>query len=192
MFVSKFVMSNETCAGNAARSSCVTISFGEQFQASANFDVVFKEGMALVERTAAYLDGTGRQDAKQLKKPTNVLYATESMRLTTRLLDLASWLLVRRALKDGEITIDEAKTKRDRIKLQGLGRPSHIKGFQDLPEGLKGLIEESFLLYDRIVQLDRAMSFEGGIGRTGNVTALNPVADQMERLSAAFGAKLSS
>lgn len=61
--------------------------------------------MLLVETTAAYLDGPGRREAKLLKPPVSVLYATESMRLTTRLLDLASWLLVRRALKEGEITL---------------------------------------------------------------------------------------
>ncbi len=87
-----------------------------------------------------------------------VLYATESMRLTTRLLDLASWLLIRRALKEGEITDEEASKKRRRVKLQAFGRPAHVKGFSDLPDGLKALIEESFSLHDRIVQLDRAMS----------------------------------
>lgn len=185
-------MSNGSRADHSAKASCVTVSFGEQFQASANFDVVFKEGMALVERTAAYLDGTGRQEAKTLKKPTSVLYATESMRLTTRLLDLASWLLVRRALKDGEISAEQARQKRERIKLQGLGRPSHVKGFDDLPEGLRGLIEESFLLHDRIVQLDRAMNLDADIGQAGNVRHLNPVGEQMQMLTAAFGGKLSS
>ncbi|MCH9764560.1 MAG: DUF1465 family protein [Alphaproteobacteria bacterium] len=184
-------MSNESCVGSQAAALGVTVSFGEQFQASANFDVVFKEGMALVERTASYLDGKGRQESKGLVQPTTVLYATESMRLTTRLLDLASWLLVRRALKDGDITSEEAKVKRARIKLQGLGRPSHTKGFDDLPEGLQGLVEESFLLHDRIVQLDRAMNLDGQIGGADNVTAINPVAAQMQRLSAAFGSKLS-
>ena len=87
-----------------------------------------------------------------------MLYATESMRLTTRLLDLASWLLIRRALREGEITDEEAQKKRRRVKLQAFGRPSHVKGYEDLPDGLKGLIEESFALHDRISQLDRAMS----------------------------------
>jgi regulator of CtrA degradation len=51
----------------------VTVSFGERFQASEQFDLVFKEGMALVERTAAYLEGAGRAEAKRLKPPANVL-----------------------------------------------------------------------------------------------------------------------
>ena len=160
------------------------ISFGERFQASQQFDQVFKEGMALVERTAAYLDGTGRKESKGLPSHVTVLYATESMRLTTRLLDLASWLLIRRALKEGEITEPEAAAKRTKVKLQSLGRPSHIKGFDELPRGLRDLIVESFSLHDRIVQLDRAFSVK--TDETADPDAFNPVAAQVSALQRAF------
>jgi regulator of CtrA degradation len=162
----------------------VTVSFGERFQASAQFDRVFKEGMALVERTAGYLDGEGRKASKVLTGQATVLYTTESMRLTTRLLDLASWLLIRRALKDGEITEVEAQRKRARVKLQSLGRPSHIRGFGDLPDGLQKLIEESFALHDRIVQLDLAMAAPGD--ELLSVLPSNPVGAQLSRLQQAF------
>ena len=85
--------------------SGVTISFGEHFAASDQFDAIFREGMALVERAATYLDGPGRKEARALRGPAAMLYATESMRLTTRLLELASWLMIRRAHKEGEITL---------------------------------------------------------------------------------------
>ena len=65
--------------------------------------------MALVERTASYLEGPGRAEAKRLAAPANVLYASESMRLTTRLLDLASWLLIRRALS---VNLEDASAER--------------------------------------------------------------------------------
>ncbi|MBA4174215.1 MAG: DUF1465 domain-containing protein [Hyphomicrobium sp.] len=166
----------------------VTVSFGAHFQSSDGFELVFKEGMGLVERSAAYLDGPGRKEAKTLKGASTVLYATESMRLTTRLLDLASWLLIRRALKEGEITEDEAKRKRQRVKLQSFGRPSHIKGFAELPEGLRLLIEESFKLHDRIVQIDRAMAV-GSEPAAADTTAPNPVGHQMSLLKQAFAGK---
>ena len=166
----------------------VTVSFGERFQASTQFDQVFKEGMLLVETTAAYLDGPGRREARELKPPVSVLYATESMRLTTRLLDLASWLLVRRALKEGEITAAEARRKRQRIKLKAIGRPAHINGFADLPEGLRKLIEDSFKLHDRVVQLDKALNEPVGGDNVVPLVA-NPVADQMSLLARAFGGK---
>lgn len=159
------------------------ISFGERFQASQQFDQVFKEGMALVERTAAYLDGAGRKESKGLQGTVTVLYATESMRLTTRLLDLASWLLIRRALKEGEINEAEAAAKRSKVKLQSLGRPSHIRGFDDLPRGLRELIVESFALHDRIVQLDRAFNVKPEVV---DADAFNPVAAQVSALHRAF------
>lgn len=160
-----------------------TVSFGAHFATSDQFDAIFKEGMALVESTAAYLDGPGRKEARLLRGPVAVLYATESMRLTTRLLELASWLMIRRALKEGEITPDEARTKRARVKLRGPGRPSHIKGFADLPPGLRRLIDSSYALSDRIFQLDRAIE----VVPDQAPIIENPVSAQVTRLEEAFG-----
>lgn len=159
-------------------------SFAEHFTASEQFDQIFKDGMALVERTAAYLDGAGRKDSKALTAAINVVYATESMRLTTRLLELASWLLMRRALKEGEITAEEAHVKRRRIRLGGVARPHHVKDFAELPRALRRLIEESFVLQDRIIRIDRALES----ARTARVeTTSNPVGVQIAALEAAFG-----
>lgn len=172
--------SSEHCESSAKGT---TVSFGAHFAASDQFDAIFKEGMALVESTAAYLDGPGRKEARLLRGPVAVLYATESMRLTTRLLELASWLMIRRALKEGEITQEEARVKRERVKLRGPGRPSHIKGFAELPPGLRRLIDASYALSDRIFQLDRAIEVV-----PGNAPAIeNPVGAQVMRLEEAFG-----
>ena len=143
-------MSTADNKGAPARTG-VTISFGDHFAASDQFDAIFKEGMGLVERAAAYLDGPGRKEARSLRGPTSMLYATESMRLTTRLLELASWLMIRRAQKEGEISAEEARAKRERVRLNAPGRPSHVRGFVELPEGLRRLVESSFALNDRIV-----------------------------------------
>lgn len=181
-------MSNGPCAIESADAGDVTVLFGERFQASQKFDQVFQQGMGLVEEAAAYLDGAGRKDAKALTGTVVVLYATESMRLTTRLLDLASWLLIRRALKEGEISPEDARKKRNRVKLQSVGRPQHTKGYEDLPEGLRNLIEASFALHDRIVQLDRAMAMDKAENAEAEaaMTPVNPVNQQMSRLRQAF------
>jgi regulator of CtrA degradation len=180
-------MSNGSSVESLFASKGETVSFGERFQASEQFNRVFTEGMALVERSAAYLDGEGRRESKGLPSQVTVLYATESMRLTTRLLELASWLLIRRALKEGEITAQEAEAKRARVKLQTLGRPAHTKGFTDLPQGLRELIDASFTLHDRIVQLDRAMVPSA---ESAEAPAINPVATQISTLERAFSTGL--
>ena len=178
-------MSNGSRVGSSFSPSNVTVSFGERYQASEQFDLVFKEGMALVERTASYLEGPGRAGAKRLGAPANVLYASESMRLTTRLLDLASWLLIRRALKEGEISETEAQKKRSSVSLHGPAKPSHVQGYDTLPEGMRDLISESYALHDRIVRLDRALSLK--LEEAGAEQMLtNPVGMQMDRLRVAF------
>ena len=166
----------------------VTVSFAEKFAASQQFDAIFKEGMALVENTASYLDGAGRKDAKSLKPPVAMAYATESMRLTTRLLELASWLLVRRALKDGDITNEEAQAKHQRMKLESIGRPSHVKLFDELPDKLRALITSSFSLQDRIIKLDQAFKSDLEIElQASEDYSINPVGAHMARITAAFG-----
>src|ERR1051325_4970946 len=64
------------------------------FTGSALFERTFDEGMSLVEETAKYLDGKGRQESRDLPRKLALLYAGESMRVTTRLMQAASWLLV--------------------------------------------------------------------------------------------------
>jgi regulator of CtrA degradation len=169
--------------------SGVTISFGERFAASDQFDAIFREGMALVERAATYLDGPGRKEARRLRGPAAMLYATESMRLTTRLLELASWLMIRRAHKEGEITLAEVRKKLDRVRLTAPGRLSHIKGFDELPEGLRTLIAASFALNDRIVRLDCAM---GVVVGEPEAAAASPVDAQVARLEQAFAPRRAS
>ena len=92
------------------------VSFGERLAASENFSRLFRDGMKLVEDTAAYLDGPGRQESKLLDRAASLAYATESMRLTTRLMQLASWLLLHRAVNEGEMSLAQATKERTRIK----------------------------------------------------------------------------
>ena len=93
------------------------VQFSERLTNSAAFGALFREGMDLVEETAAYLDGVGRTEAKALDRSVSLTYATESMRLTTRLMQLASWLLLHRAVKEGEMTLTQANREKTKVKL---------------------------------------------------------------------------
>src|SRR6266511_1948972 len=93
------------------------VSFGERLASSQAFASLFRDGMSLVEETAAYLDGPGRKESKILERAAALAYATESMRLTTRLMQLASWLLLHRAVNEGEMSLDQASRERTKVKL---------------------------------------------------------------------------
>jgi len=50
-----------------------------------------------LSRSRRYLDGAGREEAKALAARRVSRLCAESMRLTTRLMQIASWLLLQRA-----------------------------------------------------------------------------------------------
>src|ERR1700750_2031759 len=118
------------------------VLFSEKLASSQAFADLFKEGMALVEETASYLDGPGRQESKKLDRSAALAYATESMRLTTRLMQLASWLLLHRAVKEGEMSLAQANKEKSKVKLSAAD--THDPGnLELLPERLGELIARS-------------------------------------------------
>ena len=150
------------------------------FAASELFDRTFREGMDLVEETAVYLDGAGRQESKRLSRRAALAYASESMRLTTRLMQLASWLLVQRAVREGQMAPTEACNDRYRMADE-LSKPS-AEPAEILPEGLNSLLERASRLFERVSHLDRRMYVEAAPDADNH-----PVLAQQDRLQAAFG-----
>ena len=150
------------------------------FARSELFDRTFQEGMDLVEETAAYLDGAGRQDSKLLSRSAALAYAAESMRLTTRLMQVASWLLVQRAVREGDMSAVDACDSRYRLAAEA---PTISAGDgAGMPGGLIQLLERSERLYERVMHLDRRMYLD-----VPETEAPHPVLSQLQKLQAAFG-----
>ena len=150
----------------------------EDFARSELFDRTFREGMELVEDTAAYLDGDGRRESKLLSRAAALAYAGESMKLTTRLMQIASWLLVQRAVREGDMTALAACEARYRLADRKVdAAPSH----PELPIALIEYLVRSEKLYDRALHLDRRMYLDAP-----EEEAVNPVQSQLDRLAAAF------
>lgn len=150
------------------------------FAKSELFERTFKEGMALVEETAAYLDGPGRAASKRLSRAAALAYAGESMRLTTRLMQVASWLLVQRAVRDGEIPLAEAASEKYRLISRDPQTAPAFAGAQDLPEALRTLMVRGSAIYERVRRLDETMYDAPAAAEP------NPVSNQMAKLEAAF------
>ncbi|MFB2562739.1 DUF1465 family protein [Rhizobium sp. IMFF44] len=132
-----------------------TISFAGHAASSAQFRALYSEGMSLVEETAGYLDGQGRAASKVLPRMASVLYAAESMRLTTRLMQMASWLLLQRAVNNGEMSRDQVLTEKNKVRLDGFNVDRTAPGWNDLPESFRDLVERSLRLQNRVAILDR-------------------------------------
>jgi regulator of CtrA degradation len=156
------------------------VSFGAKLAASQNFSQLFRDGMKLVEETAAYLDGPGRQESKKLDRSASLGYATESMRLTTRLMQLASWLLLHRAVNEGEMSLAQANKERMKVKLAAEERPQDAG--VELPERLAALIVRSKKLQDQVRRLDSTIHAPMPTAPAG----VNPLENQLGILRAAF------
>ena len=163
------------------------------FARSALFDRTFQDGMALVEATAAYLDGPGRQEARMLSRGSALAYANASMRLTTQLMQVASWLLVQRAVREGDMAAVEACEARYRLSGAAVAEdlvapvlPETPAGAGEeppvLPPGLLDLLDRTQRLYERVSHLDHRMYRQAPVEAEAN-----PVVSQQQRLRAAFG-----
>ncbi|MEO0496553.1 MAG: DUF1465 family protein [Pseudomonadota bacterium] len=162
-----------------------TVQLAEHMAFTASFKTLFAEGMQLVEETANYLDGDGRAEAKLLPKPASVLYASESMRLTTRLMQLASWLLLQRSANEGDMTREQVATEKQKIKLDQSGPDMAQENWPHLPQEFRALVERSMSLAGRIQTIDAQIYGEGEAASAGD----NPVSVQMDILQAAFGGR---
>jgi len=158
------------------------------FAKSELFERTFQDGMELVEDAASYLDGSGRQESKLLSRNAALVYAGESMRLTTRLMKLASWLLVQRAVREGDMQAIDACDPRYRLG-EDEGRISEDRppAQQDpllieLPTGILDLAVRYERLYERVRHLDRRMYIE-----PADNDQPHPIQSQMDRLREAFG-----
>ncbi len=172
-----------------------SISFGERLASSASFDGLFRDGMALVEETAAYLDSAGRDEARALPRIAALAYASESMRLTTRLMQIASWLLLQRAVNEGEMTEADAAGDKDRSRtawhaatspgagcraMRGEGQDEHA----GLPATLVELIAKSLRLQERVQRLDAAIGDQAM--QPAATPAVNPLEAQFAMIRNAF------
>ena len=157
------------------------VQFSERLTNSAAFGSLFREGMDLVEETAAYLDGTGRVEAKALDRAVSLTYATESMRLTTRLMQLASWLLLHRAVKEGEMTLTQANREKTKVKLTA-AEPGAADTIEKLPSQLQDLIARSVTLQAKVRRLDVTIH----ASPAERIAIGNPLVPHLNRLKAAF------
>ena len=151
----------------------------QTFTGSALFNRTFAEGMSLVEETARYLDGRGREESRELPRKAAILYAGESMRVTTRLMQAASWLLIQRAVHEGDMRAEDAARERYRLGSKEICLSGSGEGVDMLPATLQNLLVRSDSLYRRIARLDEIL-FGPPTGRSG-------VRGHLNRLEEAFG-----
>jgi regulator of CtrA degradation len=163
-----------------------TIKLAERRVFSESFKPIYNEGMGLVEQTAAYLDGTGRAEARKLSRNAATLYAAESMRLTTRLMQLASWLLLQRAANSGEMTRDQVASEKLKVRLDTASASRDAAAWAELPDAFCDLVDRSLRLQARVRRMDEDVYGTQSGRLDEGPTRDNPVSEQLRLLNTAF------
>ena len=161
-----------------------TVSLARHVAQSPSFEAIYREGMDLVEEAAAYLDGAGRAATRTMTPEVATLYASESMRLTTRLMQLASWLLLQRAVNSGEMTPEQVLEEKSKVRLDGFSAQMGATGWNDLPPAFRELVEHSLVLQKRVAYLDREVYGDAEPTAKG---VDNAVTRQQDEIARAFG-----
>ncbi len=128
------------------------------------FERLFDDTIKLIERTIAYLERESPGDREQLSVGAKLVFATESMRLTSQLMQSMAWLLARKALQKGELTEFEAASPTYRLGTNSACSAESLAGTETLPRRFRALLAEGRSSYLRIARLDQFAYGTAGLG----------------------------
>ncbi len=135
----------------------------------------YQDAMELTQAVASYLE-TGNQKFKNrgIQADSEVYYASESMRISTCLMQVMSWFLVQKGVASGEITTDQAKTMKLRLGATDicLAKVDTSKG--NLPEEFIIFLDKAQNLYRQVARMDEMV-----YGKNDNI---NPVHELFGRI----------
>ncbi|MDN5926434.1 MAG: DUF1465 family protein [Hyphomicrobiales bacterium] len=171
--------------GEPEKENAKTINLAERRVFSQRFKPLYDEGMGLVERAAEYLDREGRAEAKKMSRVAATLYAAESMRLTTRLMQVASWLLLQRAANSGEMTREQVAAEKAKVRLDTASAHETAPGWPELPDAFKEIVARSLSLQSVVRRMDDEI-YGGCEAEADGRPAGNPVSAQITLLNTAF------
>ena len=125
---------------------------------------LYLEAMGLADSARRYFDIEGADDRAALDPLARVTFSCESLKVTTRLMHVVAWLMVRKAVEAGELTPAEAAAPARR-----LGRAADVAGdvrLDLLPKRARKLVAGSIDLFERVKRLDAQLGGEGDASST--------------------------
>lgn len=121
---------------------------------AAFFSGPYDEAMTLLVESRNYVAYLSDADQQRMAPGARLQVSFESMRLTSRMTQVMAWLLAQKALHAGEITLSELASERFALGGEKICANNESAHCPDLPLRLRGLLNRSHNLYERIARLD--------------------------------------
>ncbi len=127
------------------------------------FSRTYDETMDLLVEARNYMAFRRGVPVSGLEPKARLKASYESMRITCRLTQVMAWLLAQRAAHEGEIEYDTETAQFYAVGGESVCLDHNLDDLDDLPHGLKSLLERSHNLYIRVKRLDEMAQTNLGV-----------------------------
>jgi regulator of CtrA degradation len=126
-------------------------------QRAALLESLYGDVLSLVSRTSDFVGALKAGAVPGFTLNAGPAYTVESMRHTTRLMQVMAWLLTQRAVETGEMTAEEAADPKYQLGAADVCLAEPIAGADMLPKTFREMSAESDRVYRRIKRLAEQM-----------------------------------
>lgn len=121
------------------------------------FRRAYDETMDLMVEARNYMAYVEWRERKQAGLDAGLRMSCEAMRVTSRLTQVMAWLMMQRAVEEGEIAAEAALA--EEYRLSGIDVCEDHSFIHDnaLPGGLRSLMDRSFTLYMRVSRVEQQL-----------------------------------
>jgi regulator of CtrA degradation len=126
-------------------------------QPAAYFRRTYDETLDLMVEARNYMAYVERRERDKAGTTTGLRMSCEAMRVTSRLTQVMAWLMMQRAVHEGEVELEEALNDHNRLSGEDVCLDDSFGRDEALPGGLRSLLERSLSLYQRISRLEAQM-----------------------------------
>lgn len=117
----------------------------------------YDETMTLMIEARNYMAYVERREREQAGGVAGLRMSCEAMRVTSRLTQVMAWLMMQRAVHEGEVPVNDALAEPNRLSGGDVCLDETFSADQSLPGGLRSLLDRSLRLYQRVARLEAQM-----------------------------------
>jgi regulator of CtrA degradation len=141
-------------------------------KSSTLLDRTFDEGVALTLEVRNYIAYHEQADRREFDLSRCLQVGYQHTRVSARLIQVMTWLLAMKALLAGEISPEQFASPQYALADSDDCRSPIGPEQNDLPPGLRNLLERSYALYSRIQRLDGMVRSKLAAGEVPNFAML--------------------
>jgi regulator of CtrA degradation len=124
---------------------------------AAFFRRTYDETMTLMVEARNYLAYSERRERERVGGMAGLRMSCEAMRVTSRLTQVMAWLMMQRAVHEGEVNVEDSLREECRLSGADVCLDETFNGDETLPNPLRSLMDRSYRLYVRVARLEEMM-----------------------------------